>query len=69
LYQKNKKINITSSSSFSLVLYSIKKKGSKPLDLIHTDICDLKFKQTRASKKYLRGGPKAELTGGWLKLQ
>ena len=27
-------------------------RSSQPLDLIHTDICDLKFVQTRGGKKY-----------------
>ena len=27
-------------------------RSSQPLDLIHTDICDLKFVQTRGDKKY-----------------
>ena len=27
-------------------------RSSKPLDLIHSDICDLNFMQTRGGKKY-----------------
>ena len=39
-------------SKFAKALFYSIERQSEPLDLIHTDICDLKFMQTRGGKKY-----------------
>jgi hypothetical protein len=51
IFEKNHKCKICVKSKFSKLYFQIIKKVSKPLDLIHSDINDLKFVQTKGDKK------------------
>jgi len=51
IFEKNHKCEICVKSKFSKLYFQIIKKVSKPLDLIHSDISDLKFVQTEGDKK------------------
>jgi hypothetical protein len=51
LQKTNHKYKVYRESKFTKMYFNLLKKNSEPLDLIHLDIDDLKFMQTKVDKR------------------